>query len=151
MFIFSSGFIENWRINWKSTLNISTNEAVREKHEILPYCFTMTQPWLCFSAPLSWILVMQSYRSNGELLWDFVSARPDTGPEHAGSCPPCTRCAASSPLRFCRGTTKTSLMSNIWKYRTKNTFACVSAGPSLWMCSVCDLVCFAWGNTCWDQ
>lgn len=43
-----------------------------------------------------------SYHSNGVLLWDFVSARPDTCPERAGSGPLYTKCAASSPLQFCR-------------------------------------------------
>lgn len=44
-----------------------------------------------------------SYHSSGVPLWGFVSARPDTCPEHAGSDPLCTRCAASSPLRLWGG------------------------------------------------
>lgn len=56
----------------------------------------------------------QSYRSSGELLWDFVSARPDICPERAGSCPPCRWCAASLPLRLCRGGQQTC-----WCYMCK--------------------------------
>lgn len=65
-------------------------------------------PWINSAAQtnLSCIphhLLLRSYRSSGVQLWGFVSARPDTCPGRAGSCPLCTTCAASSPLRFCGG------------------------------------------------
>lgn len=56
---------------------------------------------------LVWLL--QAYRSNGVLLSGFVSVHPGTCPEHAGSGPLCTRCAASSLLRYCRGSWERSV------------------------------------------
>lgn len=47
---------------------------------------------------------MRSYRSSCGLRRRLASAHPDTCAERAGSCPRCTRCAASWLLGFCWGT-----------------------------------------------
>lgn len=81
-----------YKLNW-----LFLHKPLQDHTSSLNHLVNMCQPPLWSS----------SYRSSGVLLWGSVSAHPDTCPERAGSCPLCTRCAASSPLSFCGATGQT--------------------------------------------